>query len=177
MTHATKPTELELDAIYRQHARFVWRVAAALGVAPQERDDVVHDVFLVVHRRFAAYDPTRSLTTWMFGVTRMVVLNRRRQAERNARKLRVVAQPEEPADPEALDDDRRRVALVRAFLDSLEPRKRVVFELIEIEGLTGPEAAEAVGANVDTVYTRLRAARLAFREFVAAHAQQGGDRG
>lgn len=164
---ASASRSLDLDEVYRRHASFVWRVAGSLGVAPGERDDVVHDVFLVVHRKAAQFDPQRTLTTWLFGITRMVVLNRRRRAGRHARKLRLVTRPSAPPDPEVHDDVRRRVELVRSFLASLDVRKRVVFELMEIEGMSGPEVAEAIGANVDTIYTRARAARRAFREFVA----------
>lgn len=167
IVQASDPAPLNLDEAYREHARFVWRAAGSLGVAPNERDDVVHDVFLVVHHKAAEFDPKRSLTTWLFGITRMVVLNRRRRAGRHARKLRVVAPPPAPLDPEAHDELRRRVEQVRTFLQSLEVRKRVVFELMEIEGMSGPEVAEAIGANVDTIYTRIRSARRAFREFVS----------
>ncbi|MEX1366962.1 MAG: sigma-70 family RNA polymerase sigma factor [Nannocystaceae bacterium] len=171
--HDAARPELDLDEVYRRHARFVWRVAGSLGVAPDERDDVVHDVFLVVHRKASEFDPRRSQTTWLFGITRMVVLNRRRRAGRHARKLRVVPKPPPVPDPEAQDEMRRRVERVRTFLDSLDVRKRVVFELMEIEGMSGPEVAEATGIKVDTIYTRLRSARRAFREFVAGLEHEG----
>ncbi len=166
--HASTSSPLDLDEVYRAHARFVWRVAGSLGVSPDARDDVVHDVFLVVHRKASEFDPRRAVTTWLFGITRMVVLNRRRRAGRHARKLRVVPPASGPLDPEAHDELRRRAEIVRQFLAGLDVRKRVVFELMEIEGMSGPEVAEAIGANIDTVYTRIRGARRAFREHVAA---------
>ncbi len=163
----TDGVPLDLDEVYRSHARFVWRVAGAFGVDNDQRDDVVHDVFVVVHRRLSQYDPQRAMRTWLFGITRMVVLNRRRRLGRHARKLRVVPEPQAPPTPEEEHELRRRAGMVQTFLDGLDRRQRVVFELVEIEGMSGPEVARTVGANVDTIYTRLRSARRAFREFVA----------
>jgi RNA polymerase sigma-70 factor (ECF subfamily) len=40
--------------------------------------------------------------------------------------------------------------------------QREVFVLHEIEQMTGAEIAEALGVNENTVFTRLRAARLIF---------------
>ena len=40
--------------------------------------------------------------------------------------------------------------------------------LIDIEGMSGPEAAEALGEKLNNVYSRLRLARGRFREFARA---------
>jgi len=164
--HRAAP-HLDLDELYRRHARLVWRIAGALGVPPDQRDDVVHDVFLVAHRRAADVDMDRPITAWLFGVTRMIVSNRRRSFGRNARKLQVMPAPDPPADPERHHEAQRRIALVREFLSSLSVKNRVAFELIEIEGMSGPEVAEATGEHLQAIYSRLRAARRAFAAFVA----------
>ena len=59
-------------------------------------------------------------------------------------------------------------ATVAQFLATLTPEQRVVFELFEIEGLRAHEVSAALDLNVNTVYTRLRAARTRFAAFVAA---------
>jgi RNA polymerase sigma-70 factor (ECF subfamily) len=43
----------------------------------------------------------------------------------------------------------------------------VVFILAELEQMSAPEIADVTGANLNTVYTRLRAARRGFNEAVA----------
>jgi RNA polymerase sigma-70 factor (ECF subfamily) len=57
--------------------------------------------------------------------------------------------------------------LLTAFLDTLDDDKRETFILAELEQMTVPEIAEAVDANVNTVYSRLRAARKAFEQTVS----------
>lgn len=166
---------LDLDEVYRQHAAFVWRIAAARGVPLDQREDVVHDVFLVVHRRAADYDPAHALTSWLYGITRWVLANRRRRFGRHARKLRVLEPRVEAPDIEIEQETRRQIALVQNFLETLTVRRRLVFELVHLEGLTGPEVAAALEIPISAVYTRLRAARSAFHTWIAGH--RAGARG
>ena len=167
---------LDLEEVYRTHAKFVWRAAVALGVPEAAREDVVHDVFLVVARRLHEYDGRAAMTTWLFGITRGVARNRRRASARHQRKLQAVPalQPDgvhdSKEDPAEVADRRRAVALVEAFLAQLEPGHRVAFELMDVQGMSAPEVAEATGLNVNTVYTRVRAARARFRRFVERRA-------
>ena len=83
--------------------------------------------------------------------------------------------PGASVDPGEQLERTRAAALVEAFLAGLTPDQRLVFELFEIEGMRAAEIAEAIDLNINTVYTRLRAARLRFAEFVAR--QQARDRG
>ncbi|MBN9162669.1 MAG: RNA polymerase sigma factor, partial [Myxococcales bacterium] len=54
-----------------------------------------------------------------------------------------------------------------ALLAQLGDDKRAVFILVELEGMSVPEAAEAVQTNLNTAYARLRAARAEFAAAVA----------
>lgn len=57
---------------------------------------------------------------------------------------------------------------MQRFIDGLEPQKRDAFVLMEIQGMSAPEAAVALQANPATLYTRLRAARRELASFVEA---------
>ena len=52
------------------------------------------------------------------------------------------------------------------ILDELDDEKREVFVLAELEEMTIPEIAEVLGINVNTAYSRLRAARQTFDQAV-----------
>ncbi len=62
-------------------------------------------------------------------------------------------------------------------LDALDDKKRSVLVMVDIEGFTVPEAAEALGVNVNTAYWRLRAGRAEFERALARarlpHQQRG----
>ena len=150
---------LDLAAVYRGHAAFVWRVVRRLGVADAALEDVVHDVFLVVHRRLAEYDGRAALTTWLFGIARGVASNHRRGLARAQRKLSVAEPPTGAADPERSTEQAQVAAFVREFLQGLDEDRRLLFELADIEGLKVPEIAETLGMNLNTAYARLRAVR------------------
>jgi RNA polymerase sigma-70 factor (ECF subfamily) len=165
---------LSLDDVYREHAGFVWRAVRRLGISPAEAEDVVHEVFLVVRRRLAEFDGRAALRSWLFGVARGVASNHRRGRTRAARRLELVPASASPETPEEAARRREAAALVREFLGALDADKRLVFELADIEGMRGPEIAAALGLNQNSVYSRLRAARERFAEFLRAR-EIGGE--
>lgn len=166
-TESAAPAVASLDEVYRAHARFVWRVAAQLLTVRDgtEVDDVVHDVFLVVQRRLPQFEPGRDVRSWLYGITRNVVLLHRRGRQRARRRLEAVQPPAGPKDPEHVAEARRVAQVMQRFLDQLDPDQRMVFVLMEIEEMTAPEVAKVVGAPVNTVYSRLRIARKRFAAF------------
>jgi RNA polymerase sigma-70 factor, ECF subfamily len=156
-----------IAALYASHADFVVRIARQLGAPAGEVEDVVHEVFLVVHRRLADYDDTRgSMRGWLYGVTRNVVHAHRRTATRSEQRLRLLPDPEPRPGPDEHLAEARAGAAVDAFLAQLDEDRRMVFSLIDIEGLSAPEVAEALGVNINTVYSRLRLARQQFNQYV-----------
>jgi RNA polymerase sigma-70 factor, ECF subfamily len=167
------PPPPKLEQVYREQADYVWRLLTHLGVPEAQRDDVFHEIFLVVHRRLADLDERASLTTWLFGVTRNVVLHHRRSHARHLRRLGVAPAPIAGPGPEEHVARGEAHALVERFLAELPDDQRVAFALAEIEGLRVPEIAEQLGVNLNTLYSRLTAARKRFTQFVAATRRTG----
>src|SRR5688572_24987046 len=90
---ATGTSAPRLEQVYRDHADYVWRLLRSLGVAESSQEDAFHEVFLVVHRRLPQFDGRASLPTWLFGITRNVVLHHRRSHARHLRRLTVAPEP------------------------------------------------------------------------------------
>jgi len=157
------------DQVYRDHVRFVWRCVRRLGVDESSVEDVVQDAFVVVHRRLAEFEGRSTTRTWLYGIVRRVVADRRRTRRR--KPLHLVANPHEETDVAAAGDPDRdaerseQVALMRRALARLADEKREVLVLADFEEMTMIEIAEATDTNPNTVSSRLRAAR---REFEAA---------
>ncbi len=61
-------SEGDLEAVYKRHARFVWRVLRGMGISDSSVEDAVQDVFLVVQRRLNAFDHQHSIKTWLFEI-------------------------------------------------------------------------------------------------------------
>ncbi len=150
-----------LERAYREHAKFVWRSLRRLGVPEAELEDALHDVFLVVAQRLESFEGRSSMRTWLFGIAMRVERGRRRSEARRNRKVGAFAREDRSArDAYAQADAQRALNLMLAQLDE---DKRAVFVLVELEGESVVDVAQALGANTNTIYTRLRAARKALQ--------------
>jgi RNA polymerase sigma-70 factor (ECF subfamily) len=150
--------------LYEAHFDFVWRTARRLGTPDAELDDVVQESFLVAWDKLAAFRHGR-FTTWLFRITANVVSGRHRRRRVRETFLswfeRAPAAPG-PRTPDAALESKDAQRQVAAVLARMAPKKREVFALFELEGLSGEEVAERVGCGVDTVWTRLFHARKDF---------------
>ena len=72
---------ITFEDIYAEQLDYVWHSLRRLGVDDRDREDVAHDVFVVVHRRLSSYDPACSLRAWLFGIAYRVVADHRRRSE------------------------------------------------------------------------------------------------
>ncbi|MES1175401.1 MAG: sigma-70 family RNA polymerase sigma factor [Myxococcales bacterium] len=148
-----------LAQIFEQHTPFLWRALVGLGVPGSEAPDLCQEIMITVHRRLPDFDGM-SLRGWLYGICVRVASDYRRSA-RVRREVVTDAVPEaaSSADPvESLDRERAARRLMFA-LEALDEPKRVAFVLFEIEELTLAEISQAVGAPLQTVYSRIKAAR------------------
>jgi len=153
------------DEVYNAHARFVWRVLRGMGIREAGIDDAVQDVFIVVHRRLPEFDGKHALSTWLFAIAYRVACDHRRK-HRRASALDTLdddaterAHAQAPSPAENAEQAQRLRALYDA-LDTLDDEKRALIVLAELEEQTVPQIAAITGSSVNTVYTRLRRARL-----------------
>ncbi len=164
--------EPAFTAIYRENFAFVWRVLRRLGVPVEALEDATQDVFVVVHRRAGAYQAGVPIRSWLFGITRRVAADTRKRWQRNTGRTDARAETETMRDPSDADARAEASDFVAHFLDGLDEDKRVVLVLSDIEGMTAPEISAALGVNINTIYARLRAARIRFQ---AARREWFGD--
>ncbi len=150
------------EEVFREHAAFVWRALRRLGVQDAEVDDLVQEVFLVVHRRMDSFHGGSSMRTWLYGICTRVVSEHRRAVRR--RREQLAADDRTPdrrvdASQDADVDRNRALVWLDQALDELDDDKRAVFVLFEIEAMPMAEVAAAVGCPLQTAYARLYAAR------------------
>lgn len=157
--------------VFVRHRSDVARLVYRMLNAPADLEDVVQEVFVQVFRSLKDFRGQSKFSTWLHRVTVNVVLMHRRSA-----KSRPVLAPETPQelvpDVEHLlpDEEAEKAERLRAFqrlLGRLAEKKRIVFILHELEGLSPSEIADIVGAPVLTVRTRLFYARRELEEMLA----------
>jgi RNA polymerase sigma-70 factor (ECF subfamily) len=155
--------------IFRRNQPAVSRlVSRMLGVGVtrsygvEESEDLVQDVFVQVYRSLASFRGQSRLGTWIYRIAINVVLMHRRSLRARVAPARTDV-PESVEHPGLLPDEEfirnRNVAALYEHLEKLSEKKRTVFILHELEGLSPSEIAKAVEAPVLTVRTRLFYAR------------------
>lgn len=157
--------QIGFESVYAEFFGFVYRNARRLGVPPSAADDVVQEVFLVLHRRLVEYDGRASMQSWVYGILANTVRDYRRSFRRKQAPLVATDRDEElgPASsrrgPELSAQRNRDVALLMELLDELPEAQRELIVLADLEQMSVPEICSCVGGNTNTVYSRLRVAR------------------
>lgn len=174
--HALPATEVPpFETVYQQYFDFVWSGARRLGVSAPALDDVVQEIFMVIHSKLHTVRQPQSLRSWVYGVVRRTVSDhhraqRTRDASTGAYAVTSELLHHAPPTPSDLKEHGEQVALLWSLLEEIDWPKREVFMLAELEEMTAPEIAEALDIPLNTAYSRLRAARIAFEEGLARHA-------
>lgn len=169
------PNRAEFEAIYRAHFARSWRWLRRLGVPERDLADAAQEAFMVVARRLHEHDGQKPIASWLYAICLRVASNRRRSAvSRNELLLDDTTRSaiQERATGASPDYSERR-ALLEAALAAMSLEQRAVFALFELEGYTGEEIAELVGAPLPTVHSRLRLAREIFRRAIARSEARG----
>jgi RNA polymerase sigma-70 factor (ECF subfamily) len=161
--------DLDVEALYRLHAPFVAGFVRRLGIGTGEVDDVVQEVFLIVHRKGGYRPGPATPRSWLGAIALRAASNARRARgrRREAPDAELVATSGSEASPARTLEDRQALGRVERALDTLDLEHRAVFVLFELEGESCAVIAEALGVPTGTVYSRLHNAR---KRFLAAHA-------
>jgi RNA polymerase sigma-70 factor (ECF subfamily) len=154
----------EFRAVYDAHVAFVWRNLRRLGVMDRDVEDKCQEVFVVAHRRWEEFaDRGHGPRAWLFQIVLRVASDARRHRRRHpvdpdgglAQERQSIEAPQAAAvaRKQALD-------LLDRALSSIDMGRRAVLVLHEIEQMTAPEIARTLELPLNTVYSRLRVARV-----------------
>jgi RNA polymerase sigma-70 factor (ECF subfamily) len=149
------------DRVYEQRFDEVLRWVRAFGVPRADQEDLVQEIFIIVHRRLGSFDG-RNLSAWLYRITRRRVRDFKRLAwvqhfRLNRRSslddIGLVAENSEPLET------RQRRKLLDQLLNTLGNTERATLVLFEMQGYSGKEIAKMQGVAVATVWTRIHRAR------------------
>lgn len=153
-------------ALYERYAALVFRFLAALGVRDPEREDACQDVFLAVYRSLPSFRGEAQLSTWIYRITARTT--GKLIQKRKLRTALAATLTQEP--PPSLSDPTEQTArtlLLDRMLDKLNPKKRLVLVLFELEGVPVEEIARIADCPTNTVWSRLHHARLDLTKMAA----------
>jgi RNA polymerase sigma-70 factor, ECF subfamily len=152
--------ETAFAEIYRAHAAAVFRrLARILGPIP-ERDDLLQDVFVALHRTLPTFRGESRLATLVHRIainTAYEYLRRSRRRPTSSLDADVLDELTAPAaSPEAQAQSREHLARVFACVARIKPKKRIALLLRVVEGLSFEEIAGLVDATPETVAKRVQ---------------------
>ncbi|MEO8575767.1 MAG: RNA polymerase sigma factor [Gemmatimonadales bacterium] len=152
----------------------VHRWALSYSMDPDEAEDIVQEVFVLVLRHLDKYRGHAALTTWLYRITGRAASRLRRTRQRRA----VLAsgprgKPDREVyetDPGGRVDRERLGSLLRNLWQNLPERQRVVVDLVDLQGHTPAEAADMLELNPSTLRANLFKARKTLRgQFLMRH--------
>jgi RNA polymerase sigma-70 factor (ECF subfamily) len=143
---------------YQRELNYLLGSLRRLGVLQADLEDVAHEVFLVMHRRWEDYDHQRPLRPWLFGIAFRVAAAQRRRGARE-----VPSDAYETADVGAAPDDAAAAVETRGLLlkalAHLPLERRAVLLMHDVDEMPMREVAQQLELPLFTAYSRLRKAR------------------
>lgn len=156
-----------LGVLFDRHGDSVRRLLGRIGVAREDVDDLTQQTFLEVVSAAQAFRSGLAVRPWILGIALMLARRRRRSIARLRALLRECASSlgERIAPPPHVDlEGARQIERAQRAFEKLSLEQREVFALVVLEGVSGREAATALGIPVATVWTRLHYARGRLRQ-------------
>lgn len=155
-----------LGVLYDRHRGLVFRTALAITGDAEAAADLLHDVFLRLHRFAAHIDSHRPLEPWLYRMTTNLSYTWVKRRQRWFRPLEDVAdwlagtRKDTPAYQAEMDDSWRQV---QQAVSSLPLSHRGVVVLYYVNDLSLQEISEILDIPVGTVKSRLHYGRQALK--------------
>jgi RNA polymerase sigma-70 factor (ECF subfamily) len=179
------------------HGRLLGYVRRHLGDL-EESQEVLQEVFLAAHKGLDGFEGKSKLTTWLFSLAHFKVCDRIADRTRDRAVFRDVGDGSDAGEESASarraedsDSDLSRVTVwdsapdkvlarnraerwIAAAVAALEPPGCDVYQLRDVEGLSGEEVAAMLGLSHAAVRVQLHRARATIVAFVRARIRGDG---
>jgi len=172
-TSASAPTEPSssssaptgpLDAYHRE-LDYLCRSLERLGVRYPDVEDLAHEVFLVLSRKWQDFDQNRPLRPYLFGIAfRIAAQHRRRQLREVPSELPEIADTD--AQPDGALSAAETRSLVLEALERVPLPRRAVLVMHDLDETPMRLVAKSLRIPLFTAYSRLRKARHEFERAI-----------
>ena len=152
----------------------LYRVARSITRNPTDAEDLVQDTMLRAYKAILRFDG-RHPRAWLLTIMRNAQINRVRRKrpellrDPDTAMERLADEDSGDVGPEGIVDATFDAAVDNA-VGALPDKFRAVVDLVDIQGLSYQEAADALGVPTGTIMSRLHRARTRIRK----HLEQSG---
>jgi RNA polymerase sigma-70 factor (ECF subfamily) len=171
-TIAAQSEAEQVEALVRQHARFVYQVAYAVLRHPQEAEDAAQETFIRVWKHAKELAGVLNQRAWLARIAWRVACDRRRKHAGMAGDdgLLELAAGGASAEESLIRSQQR--ALLERMITTLPSELRETLTLSTVEEMTSVEIAEVLNIPESSVRVRLLRARQLLREKLQALTKQ-----
>lgn len=154
-----------LGVLYDRHSSLLYSMILRVAGDPAEAQDLLHDAFLQIQRKAAAYDAAGGRPVgWLVTVARNLAIDRVRTARRRRELVEEHARPGTEANSgdaavQRQDEARHLVEAVAG----LPSAQREALELAYFAGFTQEEISEKLQEPLGTIKARIRRGLLKLR--------------
>lgn len=140
-------------------------------------EDILQEVFLRVHRQIDSVQDTRRIVSWIYQVTRNVIIDHYRKPGRQReiptglsealQSLDELPTFSETARSDESEESRTELAgCLRPMIEQLSPDYREAINLVELEGLTQHTAAKRIGISLSGMKSRVQRGRKQLKQML-----------
>lgn len=174
---ARRGDQAAFTKLFERHHGRVYAMCTRLLRDPAEVEDAVQQAFLEAWRSLYRFEGRSRFSTWITRIAIHTCLGFRRRLRRlflgddvaPGREERHGQWTQSPMRPDEGASERARKRALDDVLQQLSPKKRVVFVLADLEGMTAPEISRVLDIPDATVRTRLFHARKDLARLVRKH--------
>lgn len=168
-----KGDEKAFEFLIDMFADMAFRLAFRIVNDQMEAEDIVQESFISAWENIKKFSAERSFSSWLY----RIVINKCYDSLRK-RKKRRFTEPAEPPwhelceasdDPEMILSNKETEAMVRVLSEKLSPKQKLVFILIDLEGLSHDEVVEITGMKKSVLKSNLNHARRNIGEKIKAN--------
>ena len=154
----TRP-QAEFAEFFREHYGFALAFVRRIGTPPIAIEDVVQETFLTAYRKGDQFARHERAKPWLAAIARNCARNWSRGHRRMQRKHRAAVDDVSSPGSGETTDRLVRQSVVRRYLSGLTEEKLEALVFTVAFGMTSGEIAECTGVNVNTVRSRVAAAK------------------
>lgn len=168
---AQKGDETAFAELVKENLPLIYRYLFRLTGNQVVAEDLAQETFVRVWKNLARFNPDKPFRPWLYRIARNCAYDFLRKKNTvpfsylsENEQLKLESLPDNKVSPAETAEKTETAALVNTLLSELSETEREILTLHYLDELTVPEIAEILKKPEETVRTRLRRAREAFRE-------------
>lgn len=164
------------DVLVGRHALRLLRMVRNLTGTVEDAEDVTQETFAAAYFKLGSFAGRSSFFTWLYRIAlnKAISQRRRRRLETTHVSQPLADAPEETPDAAEMLLRGEEIERLREAIACLEPDRRSVLVLRDVDGRDYGEIAEILNLPKGTVRSRLHRARCDLRQLLDADSPSGG---